>query len=60
VNRCHPHPVQPGFVRAQLVANGGFQLMGTAAELGAPVRADNQRFKALMTDLKLVPPGPPN
>ena len=44
-------------VRARLDANGGFQLLGSAADLGTLVRADNQRFKALMKDLGLVPAG---
>ena len=44
-------------VRARLDANGGFQMLGSAAELGTLVRADNQRFKALMKDLGLVPAG---
>ena len=42
-------------VRARLDANGGFQMLGSAAELGTLVRADNQRFKALMKELGLVP-----
>lgn len=44
-------------VRARLDANGGFQLLGSAADLGTLMRADNQRFKALMKDLGLVPAG---
>ncbi len=44
-------------VRARLDANGGFQMLGSATDLGTLVRSDNQRFKALMKDLGLVPAG---
>lgn len=45
-------------VRARLDINGGVLSLGSAAELGALVRADNLRFRALIKELGLVPAVP--
>ena len=44
-------------VRARLDANGGVLSLGSAAELGTLVRADNLRFRTLIKELGLVPAG---